>query len=253
MPTSHAFKSLLGVAIAAVVVPSPSSQANQPVIMDSLAKATLEEWTELEYRPSVEQLRGGSVVLRVDGKSRGQNLEGMAMYVWESTEQQSSSSLEWRPAKLGHQMATEGWSKEIIDHLFLVTDEFANYADCTLTANAQDGNVIISVNGRPSNGVRTMTFGPTGVLAKVDYEFRQGGLDLRYSVEPTFEERSGRFVKSKEMFKMNMGGEVVSTSIFSYVEIDGVLMPSKVEETSTWNGFPSGSKTITWTDWIIMK
>ena len=68
---------------------------------------------------------------------------------------------------------------------------------------------------------------------------------MKFSLEPVYKKQGKRYVKASETFKMASDwGDVQSEATFSYAEVDGVLLPSKLVEVSTFNGQPGGSKTV---------
>ena len=66
---------------------------------------------------------------------------------------------------------------------------------------------------------------------------------MKFSLEPAYSKRGKRYVKASEVFRMNgQWGDVQSKAVYTYAQVDGVLLPSKVVEVSTWNGKPAGER-----------
>lgn len=237
--------------VTAAIAADPAPEAKS----DPLSRKTLDRWAKLEHRPSRSGLAGGSVELVFEGTSQGRPLAGKCKYTWDSSKDAATSSLEWQPASLGRQLSREGWSRAELDRVFLVTDDLADFRGCSLTAKSKGGQVIVSVEGKSQSGIRQMTFDSAGLLVKKEFEINEGGFEMKFSLEPVYSKRGKQYVKASEVFRMANGqwGEVQSNAVYSYAEVDGVLLPSRVVETSTWNGQPAGSKTVSWTQWKIRK
>ncbi len=234
----------------AAIAADPAPEAKS----DALSRKTLDRWAKLEHRPSRSGLAGGSVELVFEGTSQGRPLEGKGTYTWDSSKDVASSSLKWEPASLGRQLSREGWSCAELDRVFLVTDDLTDFRGCSLTATSKDGQVVVSVKGKSKSGIRQMTFDSDGLLVKKECEINEGGFEMKFSLEPVYSKRGKRYVKASEVFRMNgQWGDVQSKAVYAYAQVDGVLLPSKVVEVSTWNGQPAGSKTVSWTQWKIRK
>jgi hypothetical protein len=262
LPTQFAslFLSLLCPQASSVEEP-PSSGGVEPAATtghhDPLSIELLSHWEDQEYRPSRQGLNSGSFDLTVERSGTRGSQSGKARYAWTMTDEKSASSLQWEPASLGRELEREGWSKTEFDDDFLDNSNLDQLAGCQLQAKRlEDGSAIITIEGDNARALSELHFDADGLLSRSVHRVPGGaaGGNLEFTLTPTWRREDHHVIKVAEEFRMKaVWGSVVAISTFEYTEVEGVLLPHRQLESSTWNGMPSGQSVYQYTSWNLGK
>jgi len=216
---------------------------------DATSRKLLDDWETKTYhlgRAGVEK-----ATCNVEFSAQNQMAGTMAMsgtYQWDG----DKGTMKWDNGQLAAMLKNRGVSDDMFTDNFRENVYLAKYGKCKLTAESADDGTKINIEGDNAQHLTALYFDGNGKLTKAEASVDPGmGQQVPLTITFEYGDVDGKFFQKATKAELEIPGmgKVLSKTEITTEKLGDYWVMTKLQTTTTMNGQPAGTSTITIKDW----